>query len=124
MSDTIKSLLNHENVETFSIIIKVLKQTDENSYLVKDKSMLALLYMENNEVHLESLKSGHWYKLIECQKNKSTMIKIDQMFMPVKLVRTENKKRRMRMNKLSAMNVQQYHDFHESVQYCNDYCSK
>ena len=84
MSDTIKSVLNDGKLKSSSLTVKLVKQLGLNSYIIADKSMVAILSIEDVPNHSKYLNPGCWYKLIKCQKCDSSTLKLNKLFKPVK----------------------------------------
>ena len=84
MSDTIKSFLDDGKLKTSALTVKLIKQIDELSYIITDKSMVAILDIHDNPTHGKYMQIGLWYKLIKCQRSDSSTIKTNTTFKPVK----------------------------------------
>ena len=65
MSDTIKSFLDDGKLKTSALTVKLIKQIDELSYIIADKSMVAILDIHDNPTHGKYMQIGLWYKLIK-----------------------------------------------------------
>ena len=90
MSDTIKSLLDGGKLKTSMIQVQLIKQISSNSYIIADKSMVAILDIQDAPSHSNHLNQGCWYKLIKCNKGEKNTIKTNKLFKPVKtLVKNE-----------------------------------
>lgn len=84
MSDTIKSLLDDGKLRTSMLEVQLIKQISTNSYIIADKSMVAILDIQDAPSHSKNMIPGCWYKLIKCQRGDKSTIKINQKFKPVK----------------------------------------
>ena len=61
-----------------------MQEIDTNSYIVADKSMVAVLNTHDAPDHAKNLETGNWYKLIKCQRDGKSTIKSNKLFKPVK----------------------------------------
>ena len=117
MGDTIKSLLNDGKLRTSMVTVQLIKQISANSYIIADKTMVALLDISDAPSHGKYLNNGSWYKLIKCQKGEQSTIKINKLFKPVKTTNKEELKDiSVQVNKLentiaSAASSKKYEDF-------------
>ena len=84
MSDTIKKFLEDGKLKTSLITVKLIKEISINSYIIADKSMVALLEIHEAPAHAKYMQAGSWYKLIKCQKGGKGTIKINKAFKPVR----------------------------------------
>ena len=84
MSDTIQSLLQDGKLKTSMITVKLVKEISANSYIIADKTMVALLDISDAPSHGKNLSNGSWYKLIKCQKGDQNTIKTNKLFKPVR----------------------------------------
>ena len=84
MSDTIKKFLEDGKLKTSLITVKLIKQISLNSYIIADKSMVAILDIQDAPAHAKNMHPGCWYKLIKCQKGEGSTIKINKLFKPIK----------------------------------------
>ena len=101
MSDTIKSLLNDGKLKTSMVKVQLVKQISLNSYIIADKSMVAILDIQDASSHSKHLNQGDWYKLIKCSKGGENTIKINKLFKPVKtLVKDDLPDMTSQVNKL------------------------
>ena len=86
MADTIKTFLDHGKLRNSSLTVKLVKEISRNSYIVADKSMVAILDIHDAPDHAKFFKTGNWYKLIKCQKGEKSTIKSNKQFKPVRAV--------------------------------------
>ena len=86
MTDSLKTLLQTGKISTSSLPVKVIKEIGSNSFIVADKSGVAVLDTNDNPDHSKYLKNGNWYKLIKCYKGDGSTIKSNKQFKPVKTV--------------------------------------
>lgn len=84
MSDTIKTFLEDGKLKTSLVTVKLIKQISIDSYIIADKSMVAILDLHEAPTHAKYIQAGSWYKLIKCQKGGQNSIKINKIFKPVK----------------------------------------
>ena len=84
MGDTIKNFLDNGKLKTSFITVKLMKEINTNSYIVADKSMVAVLDTHDAPDHAMHLKNGNWYKLIKCHKGEKNTIKTNKLFKSVK----------------------------------------
>ena len=100
MGDTIKSLLNDGKLRTSMVTVQLIKQISANSYIIADKTMVALLDISDAPSHAKHLNNSSWYKLIKCQKGEQSTIKINKLFKPVKTTKEELKNISSQVKKL------------------------
>ena len=84
MSDTIKNFLDDGKLKTALVTVKLIKEVSSNSYIIADKSMVAILDTNAAPEHAKHLTTGNWYKLIKCQKGEKNTINKNKLFKPVK----------------------------------------
>ena len=84
MADTIKTFLSHGKLKTSYLTVKLVKEINFNSFIIADKSMVALLDTHDAPDHARYLTSGNWYKLIKCQQDGKSTIKTNKLFKPVR----------------------------------------
>ena len=82
---TIKEFLSRDNQSTEILTIKMIKEIDATSYVIADKSSLALLDISMQPSHGRLLKPGYWYKLIKCKRADNMTVRINERFKPIKL---------------------------------------
>ena len=117
MEDTIKSMLDEGKLRTSMVTVKLIKQISANSYIIADKTMVALLDISDAPSHAKHLNNGSWYKLIKCQKGEQSTIKINKLFKPVKTTNKEELKdisaqvKRLETTIESAASSRKYEDF-------------
>ena len=85
---TIKEFLSRDNQITEILTIKMIKEIDATSYVIADKSSLALLDISMQPSHGRLLKPGYRYKLIKCQRADNMTVRINERFKPIKLSET------------------------------------
>ena len=86
MGETIKSFLNTETLKTSSLTVKLVKELSLNTYIVADKSMVAVLDINDAPSQSKHLLQGFWFKLIKCT---GKTIKINKVFKPIKTILTQ-----------------------------------
>jgi hypothetical protein len=84
MSDTIKTFLDDGKLKTSLLTVKLIKEVSSNSYIIADKSMVAILDTHAAPDHAKHLNTGNWYKLIKCNKGEKSTINVNKLFKPVK----------------------------------------
>ena len=84
MEDTIKTFLNEGKLRSSFLAVKLIKEIDANSFIIADKSMVALLDTHEAPDHSKYLTCGNWYKLIKCQQDGKNTIKTNKLFKPVR----------------------------------------
>ena len=84
MEDNIKNFLNDGKLKSSFLTVKMIKDIDANSFIIADKSMVALLDTHEAPDHAKYLTSGNWYKLIKCQQDGKNTIKTNKLFKPVR----------------------------------------
>ena len=84
MDDTIKTFLNTDKLKTSALTVKQVKEFGHNTYIVADKSMVAVLDINDAPSHSKHLLQGFWFKLIKCTVGEGKTIKINNVFKPVK----------------------------------------
>ena len=91
MTDTIKTFLETGKLKQSMLTVQLIKSISQNSFIIADKSSVAVLDFQNNPDHAKGIHEGCWYKLIKCQKGEDgSTIKINKLF---KLVKTQNKEK-------------------------------
>ena len=117
MSDTIKSLLKDGKLKSSMITVKLVKEISANSYIIADETMVAILDINDAPSHAKLLNTGSWYKLIKCQKEDNSTIKINKTFKPVKsnvkneLEDISSKVKRLEDILVSSSSSKKYEDF-------------
>ena len=89
MGETIKSFLNTETLKTSSLTVKLVKELSLNTYIVADKSMVAVLDINDAPSQSKHLLQGFWFKLIKCTVGEGKTIKINKVFKPIKTILTQ-----------------------------------
>ena len=89
MDDTIKTFLNTDKLKTSALTVKLVKEFGHNTYIVADKSMVAVLDINDAPSHSKHLLQGFWFKLIKCTVGEGETIKINKVFKPIKTKLTQ-----------------------------------
>ena len=89
MSDTLKTFLLDGKLKGSYLTIKLIKQISQNSHLVADSSMVAILDISDAISHGKILLNGCWYRLIKCIKIDNNTVGLNRKFKPVKTLMKE-----------------------------------
>ena len=84
MSDSIETFLEAGKLKRSLITVKLVKEINPDSYIIADKTKVAILDTHDVPGHAKNLIEGGWYKLIKCQKGDGNTVKLNKLFKPVK----------------------------------------
>jgi hypothetical protein len=90
MSDSIQTFLKDGKLKTSLLTVKLIKNISLGSYIIADKSMVAILDIHETPDNAKNMQTGSWYKLIKCQKGEGSTIKLNKLFKPVKTIMKED----------------------------------
>ena len=79
MSDSIQTFLKDGKLKTSLLTVKLIKNISLSSYIIADKSMVAILDIHETPDNAKNMQTGCWYKLIKCQKGEGSTIKLNNI---------------------------------------------
>ena len=83
MTDTLLSLCQLGKLRSSYLLILVIKRIDSDTFIIADKTKVAILDTSEGSNHGNALRDGCWFKLIKCTAEENGLVKLNKSFKPI-----------------------------------------
>ena len=83
MTDTLLSLCQLGKLRSSYLLILVIKRIDSDTFIIADKTKVAILDTSEGSNHGNELRDGCWFKLIKYPAEENGLVKLNKSFKPI-----------------------------------------